>query len=177
MDKLRKYIPRVILLDTALLAALYAASELILRCFGLMFRQRVFWIVAALTALGLIAGIVQLLLRIKKKAVRITLIVLFAAIALIASNIAFLLAAFTYEPEYVVERDGVKYTAYVYSFLDTTVRYYDYKGSLVTGKQMKIKEYYRAGTVYDPFGNSYCAYVETTFYDNDGNIVEQTGQS
>ena len=174
MDKLKKYIPRVILLDTALLAALYAASELILRCFGLMFRQRVFWIVAALTALGLIAGTVQLLLRIKKKAVRITLIVLFAALALIACNSAFLLAAFAYEQEYVVEKDGVKYTAYVYSFMDTTVRYYDYKGPLVTGKQIRIKEYYRTAVVYDPFGSSYYANVETTYYDDGGNVVKVT---
>ena len=171
MAKLRKYIPRVILLDTLIIAALYAVSELTLRCFGLMFRQRVFWIVAALTALGLIAGTAQLLLRIKNKAVKIIFIVIFAALTLVSINFAFLLAIFTYEPEYVVERDGAKYTAYVYStFKDSAVYYYDYKGPFVTGGKLRIKEHY--GYLVDPFGEYVDIPPDTTYYDEDGNIAE-----
>ena len=171
MAKLRKYIPRFILLDTFIIAALYTISELTLRCFGLMFRQRVFWIVAALTALGLIAGSAQLLLRIKNKVVKIIFIVIFAALTLVSINFAFLLAIFTYEPEYVVERDGAKYTAYVYStFKDSAVYYYDYKGPFVTGGKLRIKEHY--GYLVDPFGEYVDIPPDTTYYDEDGNIAE-----
>lgn len=171
MAKIRKNIPRVILLDTLLITALYAVSELTLRCFGMMFRQWVFWVVAALTALGLIAGTAQLLLRIKNIVVKIIFIVIFVALTFVSINFAFLLAIFTYEPEHVVERDGAKYTAYVYSTMkDTAVYYYDYKGSFITGGKLRIKDDY--GYLVDPFGEYVDIPPNTTYYDEDVNIAD-----
>jgi hypothetical protein len=72
-----------------------------------------------------------------------------------ASIIIFLLYgfvafAFRHKPEYIIEKDGKQMVAYVDSFLQVNVNYYDYVNPFVRGDQIKINEYYGKGG-YDPF--------------------------
>ena len=71
---------------------------------------------------GFIVGIIQLLLKIKK-IVKIILISTFIMLFLISTSIIYFFGAFGYTPEYVVEKDGQKFVAYVSGFKRTYVNY------------------------------------------------------
>lgn len=78
---------------------------------------------------------------------------------------------FSYRPEHIVTRNGIKMVASVNSFLDETVYYHQYKNWLFYGKQLGY-EYYGSG------GNDPLAQtpervpVEWCFYDLEGNLIE-----
>lgn len=57
--------------------------------------------------------------------------------------------AFT-DVEHIIEKDGKKMVAYVDSFLQVEVKYYDYINSFIRGDKIRIYEDYRSGG-YDPF--------------------------
>ena len=44
MNKIRKYIPKIVILDTAIYIWIFVMLHLILQCFGLKFREWVYWI-------------------------------------------------------------------------------------------------------------------------------------
>ena len=67
MKKIKKYIPRIILLDTILYALIIVALYFILSFFKLMFREWVYIVSVIIIMLGFVVGIIQLLLKIKKK--------------------------------------------------------------------------------------------------------------
>lgn len=60
---------------------------------------------------------------------------------IMCSPIIILFIAFL-PPEHVVERDNKKYVAYVYSWLDTRVEYYDYINFWLVGKTKRIEDFY-----------------------------------
>lgn len=43
MNKIRKYIPKIVILDTAIYIWIFVMLHLILQCFGLKFREWVYW--------------------------------------------------------------------------------------------------------------------------------------
>lgn len=60
------------------------------------------------------------------------------------------ISAFMYEPEYVIERDGIRMAANVNSFLQEMVYYYEYKNFLFRGaEQIGWEDYGNGGG--DPF--------------------------
>ncbi len=170
---MKKYIPRIILIDTIIFILIFIIIFFILKAFNLMFREWVYILSAILIILGLIVGIIQLILKLKKNVLKISLILVFIIFLILLSPIAYLAFAFGYQPEHVVYKDGEKYIAYVNGFLDTYVYYYDYKNLLVVGNKMKIKEYYGNGG-FDPIKNRYgyeYKVLNTTYYDANGNII------
>jgi hypothetical protein len=81
---------------------------------------------------------------------------------------------FTHNPEHVVEKDGETMVAYVDSFLQVEVRYYDYINAIVRGNQRKIYEDYGNGG-YDPFERDVMPEARRSiYYDDDGNVIEQS---
>ena len=142
MNKIFKYIPKIILLDTILFCFIIVALYYLLSFFNLMFRNWIYTVSAIIVMLGFVVGIIQLLLKIKKENVKIALIITFIILLLPLIRIISLLWAFGYEKEYVVERDGKMFIAYVHSFYATRVSYYDYKNIFVVGNKLKISEYY-----------------------------------
>ena len=173
MEKIKKYIPKIILLDTIIYTLIIVALYFILSSFKLMFREWIYIVSAVIIIGGLVAGIIQLLLKIKEKVLRNVLIGIVIILLLLSTPIIFFLGAFSYMPEHIVEKDGKKYIAYVNGFLRTYVYYYDYKNIFVVGNQKRIEEYYGKGG-FDPienkFGNKYDVEI-TTYYDEEGNIV------
>ena len=174
MDKLKKYIPRIVLLDTILYILIIVALYIILSFFGLMFRE---WIVIGsviIIIVGLVVGTIQLLLKIKKKVVKWVLISIFTILLLLSTPMIYLFAVFAYTPEHIVERDGEKFVAYVNGFNRTYVNYYDYKNIFVVGNQKKIEEDYGKGG-FDPIENQYgyeYTVERTTYYDENGKIIK-----
>ena len=178
MAQLKRYIPGVILLDTALFAVIMALLRRILSSFHLMLRA---WVGAGsgiLILLGLIAGIVQLILRIRKKPVKLALLGVFAALLVLglASPVGrFGLALALDTPEHVVERDGAKYVARPVGFIETDVYYYDYKGFLVCGSQARIEEWYGNGA-FDPIkdADTFASRLRRTrYYDENGQLLSE----
>ena len=173
MEKIKKYIPKIILLDTIIYTLIIVALYFILSSFKLMFREWIYIVSAVIIIGGFVAGIIQLLLKIKEKVLRNVLIGIVIILLLLSTPIIFFLGAFSYMPEHIVEKDGKKYIAYVNGFLRTYVYYYDYKNIFVVGNQKRIEEYYGKGG-FDPienkFGNKYNVEI-TTYYDEEGNIV------
>ena len=174
MDKFKKYIPRIVLLDTILFAAVIIILDLILSFFKLMFRERIVIGAAVIIMAGLVIGIVQLLLKIKKKVVKGILISIFAALLVLSAPMIYLFAVFAYASEHVVERDGEKLVAYVNGFQRTYVNYYEYKNIFVVGNQKRIQEDYCRGG-FDPIENKYGYQYDagkTIYYYENGEIIK-----
>ena len=123
MEKIKKYIPRIILLDTIIYTLIIVTLYLILYYCKLMFREWIYIISAIIIMFGFIVGIIQLLLKIKKKIVKIILISTFIMLFLISTSIIYFFGAFGYTTEHVVEKDGQKFVAYVSGFKRTYVNY------------------------------------------------------
>ena len=96
-----------ILLDTLLFVLAAAAVHVGPALFKLKFRQWVYDAVYAVILLGLFAGIIQLLLKIRKPVLKRLMIVLLAAVYIfVATVITDLVLVWVYSPEFVTERDG-----------------------------------------------------------------------
>ena len=79
---------------------------------------------------------------------------------------------FTYEPEHIVEKDGKKMVARVYSFVQVQVNYYDYINLFVRGNKLKINEDYGNGG-YDPFKRDEMPSVRSYIYfDDNGKVIK-----
>ena len=175
MEKIKKYIPKIILLDTILYTLIMVAVYFILSFFKLMFREWIYIVSAIIIIGGFVAGIIQLVLKIKENVLRNVLIGIVIILLLLLTPAIFFLGAFSYTPEHIVRKDGKNYVAYVNGFLRTYVSYYDYKNIFVVGNQKRIEEDYGKGG-FDPienkFGNKYDVEM-TTYYDKDGNVVSR----
>lgn len=175
MEKIKKYIPKIILLDTIFYTLIIVALYFILSSFKLMFREWIYIVSAVIIIGGFVAGIIQLLLKIKEKVLRNVLIGIVIILLLLSTPAIFFLGAFSYMPEHIVRKDGKKYVAYVNGFLRTYVYYYDYKNIFVVGNQKRIEEDYGKGgfdPIEDKFGNKYDVET-TTYYDENGNVVSR----
>ena len=175
MGKIKKYIPQIILLDTILYMLIIVTLYFILSSFKLMFREWIYIVSAVIIIGGFVAGIIQLLLKIKEKILRNVLIGIVIILLLLSTPAIFFLGAFSYMPEHIVRKDGKKYVAYVNGFLRTYVYYYDYKNIFVVGNQKRIEEDYGKGgfdPIEDKFGNKYDVET-TTYYDENGNVVSR----
>ena len=175
MEKIKKYIPKIILLDTIIYTLIIVTLYFILSSFKLMFRECIYIVSAVIIIGSFVAGIIQLLLKIKKKILRNVLIGIVIILLLLSTPAIFFLGAFSYTPEHIVRKDGKNYVAYVNGFLRTYVSYYDYKNIFVVGNQKRIEEDYGKGG-FDPienkFGNKYDVET-TTYYDENGNVVSR----
>ena len=74
MEKIKKYIPKIILLDTMLYTLIIVTLYFILSSFKLMFREWIYIVSAVIIIGGFVAGIIQLLSKIKEKVLRNVLI-------------------------------------------------------------------------------------------------------
>ncbi len=173
MKWIKRYIPKIILLDTLLYSVLFLVLCSLLKAFNLMFRQWVGYTSAAVIVLGVIAGIVQLIWICRKNKSKILPLVLLFLILAVVSPVAYFMGMLTYKPEYEVEMDGKSYIAYVNTFFRTRVEYYDAVNGMVAGNQIRIKEDYGGGS-FDPIGNptGYAHKIEETiYYDENGNVA------
>lgn len=170
---IKKYIPRIILLDTLIYVLTFALAQGLLYLFGLSFRRWVDFIFLVSASLGGVVGIIQLLLKIRNKPLKITLLCIYSVLAVAVSVYSAPIAIFAFaSEEHVVERDEGRYLARVVGWLDTDVYYYDHVNFLVQGRYLKIREWYGNGG-FDPFEGDYARTPRRTiYYDNNGNIIK-----
>jgi len=98
--------------------------------------------------------------------------IIIAVITSILLIYGFVVFVFTYEPEYIIEKNRKPMVAYVNSFLEVNVSYYDYVNRFVRGNRLKISESYGKGG-YDPFKSDELPTVERSiYYDDNGRVIK-----
>lgn len=157
----------IILFDTYLFFFLLLGFHALLGAFGLQFRQWVYIFWEAATALGTLAGIIQLILKIKRDWLKTSVFILFTLLFLVSLPYTMLFAALSVKEERVVFRDGKQYVAEVSSWHHASVSYYEYKNFIVQGKEEKIYETYRTNSPFAEDQNGNLPEPETrTYSDN-----------
>ena len=174
LNKIRKNA----LLYVFLLDLFIVITNILLNTINVCFRQWVYNIAIALSGIGIIVGIFQI---VRKQSKKVKKIIIVSIIVLIIIAIIFwyimamilLVVLVAYNPEYVVEKDGTKYVATVGGFLlDTEVYYYDYINFLVRGTDKRIYENYKGA--FNPFSKEHENNIPriSEYYDEFGNILE-----
>jgi len=100
--------------------------------------------------IGGFVGMIQLFCWIPNKVLKSILIILFVLACIWNSPIILLVAAFGYVPEHSVEKNGERYIASVYAFLDVRVEYQKEISFCFKGYEVEWEEDYGEGG-FDPF--------------------------
>lgn len=178
MKKFLKKIFNHVLLSTIIFLLLFILLNCIINLFYIAFREWIYIVVAVITVLGIIIGYTQLMAKSKKKSTTVALAIIAAIIIIFCAIFGKLILFFVVagiKPEHVINKDGKKYVAYVNSFLNVEVSYYDYINPLVRGNIIKIVESYGKGG-YDPFdGEHEWSVVKSyKYYDDEGNVIKSS---
>ena len=112
MKDILKHYSKYILLDTLVVATLFAGAHAILSLFHLKFIEWFYYAVIGIITIGILLGIFQLLLKIRKNYVKYVAICVEAICLIPLTYICILIFAFTYKPMHIVEKDGIKCVAY-----------------------------------------------------------------
>lgn len=108
------------------------------------------------------------------KIVRKVLSVIYCIMVVGTMGIGIIFSAFSYHPEHVVEKNGIRMVASVNSFLQEMVYYYEYKNAVFRGsEQIGWEDYGNGGG--DPFQQEQEP-VRWFFEELDGNTVESGGK-
>lgn len=175
MKKLFNKTKKSIFFYTITIIIIFIASLPVLNLLNIQYRQWVYYFMILLSITGLFVSSIQIALK-NNKIVKIIIgicIILTIIILISFWKLFFLVFAFTYTPEHIIEKDGKKYVIDVEAFLHVDAYYYDYINFFLKGSKIKIHEYYGKGG-YDPFegesGNR--VPIEYTYYDNKGNVIK-----
>ncbi len=184
MKKRKRIVLNTILLMASLV--IYNLIEFVLNIYNMAFMHTVFYpfmaIVVVLSFL-LILQIIRFLYCVtKNKKFRLLIRVISGTGTVIISLLLMLslifapvLFAFWHQPEHVVEKDGKKMVAYVDSYLQKIVYYYDYKNPFIRGKQLKIMvDGGNGGSDPYAYGGQGPHVYRYEYYDDNGNILDST---
>lgn len=160
------------------LILVYKLLEYILRLNNFAFMNVVvymFTFIVVVLSLSILSQIVVFLHNsVKKRTIELPIRIISGigmAIAAVSGSIliiyGFTTFIFMHQPEYVLEKRGKRMVAYVSSFLEVNVNYYDYVNPFVRGNKLKLSEYYGKGG-YDPFKEDEMPVIERCIY-YDGN--------
>ncbi len=120
---------------------LVASREILLKC-NMEYRGWVYMVSWGVFIIGFIVGIIQLILRIKKKSIKIIGIIVFIILIMFCSPYVLLFFAVTCEEENIVTYENQKMVTYTQSFWDKRINYYEYINFLVRKRYPKLEEYY-----------------------------------
>ncbi|MBR5339241.1 MAG: hypothetical protein IK150_04065 [Lachnospiraceae bacterium] len=174
-NKLRVLLPLLLLAGAALSYGIWRLAGHLCEQGGLILRNWVSYTLLSATFLCLVTGVILLILLIRIKVLKVILILLMSLLIAISPYYLFIAVVFSYKPEHVVDRDGEKYVAVVFAWLDTDVDYHEYENIFSYKKNIRITEWYGNGAS-DPLKNGYDKRPEprsTTWfeYDDEGNRV------
>jgi hypothetical protein len=140
---MKKNILKSILLWSAIVGALFLLASWLLMLGGLQFRIWIREPVTIIVGFGLAAGILQLLLRIKKKAAKVVAIILWTAAFIAAGAYGFFIYALTcrYETSQNTMYDGKRCIVEHEPELWTSHElYYEYKNLFVHGSELLYED-------------------------------------
>lgn len=133
------------------------------------YREWVLILSFILIVIGFIVSIIQFICKINNKIIKIVTSIVFIIILMPCAFYTFMFCSIGYEEEHVVIKDDKKMVAYVHNFMETYVRYYDYKSFLTKGAEPRIEEYYGNGG-FDPIENNHPV-ISVKYYDENGNVI------
>lgn len=166
-----------------ILTIIYKLLEYVLKINNLAFMNTVvytFIVISIVLFFSILIEVIKALYNTRKKktlklsmriisGIGIAAVVVLIILLLIYGFVAFV---FSHKPEYIVVKDDKKMVAYVNSFLQVEVNYYDYVNKFVRGRQLKINEDYGNGG-YDPFKRDEMPSLERYIYfDSKGNVIK-----
>jgi hypothetical protein len=175
MKNIARKLNKLILIYIVLFAGAFFLLRYILSLFYLEYRRWIFYFFVIVLVIGVVLGIVQLIMKIKKRWAKVVCAILFTALLLISIPYAYLIFAFSIREEHIVFKDDYKLVAQVDGFKHTYVYYYDYKNPFVQGKRLRLYEYYGRGG-FNPIKNQSeqtFNVVEFTWYDDNGSPIDQ----
>lgn len=179
MKKFLKWINNNILLFTILVIATLIGCHFLLGIFNIRYRLSMIYSSSIIIIIGLIAGTIQLFRKKGKivKSVIIATCITIIIVCLLFWQIILLVLAFLYTPEHVVEKENKKYVAHVYSWLDTSVEYYDYINFFAMGNEINFIEYYN-NVGKDVLADDTKEWTPTdiTYYDENGKVIKDNSE-
>lgn len=169
-----------VLLYTIIYLAIYFILKVILSFLNLDYLQWIKNITLIIGIVGIIVGAIQMILKTENKTVKIiiiTVLIIISIIGIILGQLIAFIYISVFVPEHIVIKDGQKMVAYVYSFLDVRVEYYEYKNIFIRGNNVIYEEYYGSGG-YDPFDSEHkdSKAIKSYKYDEEGKIIERNGE-
>lgn len=170
---------RLITVTCAILAVLiiiYKLLEYILEINNLAFMNSIVYVFSGICCVLIFSIIIQAIIGIihivKNKILKVLIGAMSSILILGLFSIAYVTFAFAYTPEHIVEKDDKKMVAYVSSFLQVRVNYYNYINQLVRGNKLKIYEDYGKGG-YDPFEREATPSSDKfIYYDDNGKVIK-----
>lgn len=179
MNKIINKLKCSILFYVIMFVIIFVLLHFFLKLFNIQFRQWVYYFALLISTLGTLAGIIQLVRkRSKKVKLAFSIIgIIITIFVLIFWQIILLFFALSYSPEHIIEKNNNKYVAYVNSFLQVDVYYYDYINFFLVGNKVRIREDYGNGG-YDPFDGKHDNYKPLTYYyyDENGQVINTNNQ-
>ena len=142
--KIWNFLKRNILFYTIIILLIFRVICFRLELINIQFRQWIYYVVGALVAIGVIAGVIQIL---RTESQKLKTLFRFIKVCLTLFVVIFgcytpAMLVFAYMPEHIITRNDKKYVAYVRSFLNVEVDYYDYINVFLVGNKIRINEYY-----------------------------------
>ena len=174
MKKEKFFIGNCILLFSLLL--LYKVSEFILRLNDLSFLNIVKFIFATIFTILLFSILIQVVIILYYYTNRNVTATVLTSFITVGSMVFYLfgyilLYGFT-DTEHIIEKNGEKMVAYVDSFLQVEVKYYDHINSFLRGNKIRIYEDYGSGG-FDPFEKDEALLpINSTYYDDNWSIIK-----
>ena len=141
MQFFEKYKKTILFYWFIYLIALILSREILLIC-HMEYRGWIYTVSEFALIIGFIVGIIQLILRIKKKSINIIGMVLFIVLIIFCSPYVLLFFAVTCQEEDIVVYENQKMVAYTQSFWDKRINYYEYINFIVRRRYPKLEEYY-----------------------------------
>ena len=141
INKIYKHIKKYILIYTGIYILLFIGLCITLPLYELKFRSWINIVSIVIIIGGIVVGVLQLLMKIKIKAIKYVLVSFFCIIALISSIYIHIIFAFIgmFDSEYVIKADEKKYVAKVSGWMgETIVKYYGYKNIFVSENKLRI---------------------------------------
>ena len=168
-------IKTIILVYVAIFIGIFFLLRSILNLFDMEYRQWTYILGTIVFVIGTIAGVIQLLSRIKFSWLRILSYCVLTCAIVVSIPFSVIAFAFIFVTEHVVQKDEYKLVAYVDGFLKTNVYYFDYKSPFTQGKCLRLSEYYGDGA-FDPIKppNGVTHDVKSyVWYDDEGHRVSE----
>ena len=141
MQFFEKYKKTILFYWFIYLIVLILSREILLKC-NMEYRGWIYTVSGFALIIGFIVGIIQLILRIKKKSINIIGMVLFIVLIIFCSPYVLLFFAVTCQEEDIVVYENQKMVAYTQSFWDKRINYYEYINFIVRRRYPKLEEYY-----------------------------------
>lgn len=169
-----KFIFNHLIIFAIAMLAIFVVTSQVIQNFGYHFVNKVYYLMIAVIVMFLFIGLIQMTIKFKSKIIKcIIIILLVGACALLVKfkDVIVITYKATVPLEYVAEKNGEKYVAYVDRLLTTSVRYYEYVNKFVRKENLSMRDYYGYG-YFDPFKEEK-PLLGTKYYDKNGNEISK----